>query len=64
MHARDYNAIALALLRARTFNSTANLANVHRMQGVDLAAVAIANAIAKHDPTFDREDFLKLTRGE
>lgn len=65
MHARDYSAIALALLEARGRAGTAeNAYSAGWVDGVGRAASRIAARIAEHDPTFDREDFLKLTRGE
>jgi hypothetical protein len=64
MHVRDYNAIALALLNARGNGSDRDSYNAGFTDGVKEAALHIAAAIAAHDPTFDREDFLKLTRGE
>lgn len=64
MHARDYNAIALALLQARGDGSERDSYNAGFTDGVRESAQRVADAIAKHDPTFDREDFLKLTRGE
>jgi hypothetical protein len=64
MHARDYSIIALALLKARGDGAEHDAYNAGFTDGVKEAAEKIADAIAAHDPTFDREDFLKLTRGE
>ena len=64
MHARDYSIIALALLKARGNGSTDGAYNAGFTDGVTESALNIARAIAAHDPNFDREDFLKLCRGE
>lgn len=64
MQTRDYSAIALALLEARGPNPAEDSYSLGWVDGVGRAASRIAARIAEHDPTFDREDFLKLTRGE
>ena len=66
MHNRDYSAIALALLEARGPKPIEGDGSyvIGWVDGVDEAAARIADRIAATDPTFDREDFLKQTRGE
>lgn len=65
MHARQgYYTIALALLEARGSTPAEDSYNLGWVDGVDEAARKLADVFTAHDPTFDREDFLKLTRGE
>jgi hypothetical protein len=64
MHARDYSIIALALLTARGDGADDDAYNAGFTDGVDQAARRIADNLGDCDPTFDREEFLKLTRGE
>lgn len=66
MQTRDYSAIALALalLETRGHPSPHDSYHCGWADGVEAARINVADAIAAHDPAFDREDFLKLTRGE
>jgi len=66
MQTRDYSVIALALLEARGPMPIEGEGSyvIGWIDGAQEAAERIAATFAKHDPTFDREDFLKQARGE